>query len=169
MEQRREQEYVNALAAKLGKTPAEVESALKGVQHDRVGEALRAGKITQQQADQMNQKIDQGTALPIGHYAQHGRHGEWMALAQFLGVTPQDLATELRSGKSLAQVAADHGKSRDDLKMFLTNHAKAELDQAVKDGKLTQDQANQHLQAMNSGLDAAIDRTGPRFGDIDDD
>ena len=169
MDQKREQDYVNALATKLGKTPAEVEAALKGVQHDRVGDAQRAGRITQQQADQMNQRIDQGAALPIGHYAHQGHHGEWMALAQFLGVTPQDLATELHSGKSLAQVAADHGKSRDDLKMFIASQEKAHLDQAVKDGKLTQDQANQHLQAMSAGLDAAIDRTGPRYGDFDDD
>jgi urease accessory protein UreF len=82
------------------------------------------------------------------------------ALAQFLGLTPQELGEQIRSGKSLAEVAQGKGKSRDDLKTFLTNQAKTRFSAAVTAGRLTQAQADQMLAKMTANLDTMIDHKG---------
>jgi hypothetical protein len=64
--------------------------------------------------------------------------------AKALGVRPGQLARELR-GRSLAQVAAAHGKSAAELQAAVVAAFKARLDARVAAGKLTQDRANTQL------------------------
>jgi hypothetical protein len=63
------------------------------------------------------------------------------AVADFLGITPEQLWAEL-PGKSLAQVAAAHQKSTAEVIAFFNREARAALDAAVKAGRLTQAQAD---------------------------
>jgi hypothetical protein len=175
--QQRAQELVNSFAGKLGKTSAEVLAAVVSVQKERVAADLAAGRITQAQADQANQRIDQAGGLnfiggkggPGGHGP--GGHGPGLRggiggaeLATFLGVQPAELMTAMQSGKTLAQLAQEKGKSRDDLKSFLTTQERTKLSQAVTAGRLTQAQADERLARLTSNLDALIDRTGPPAG-----
>src|SRR4051794_22895246 len=57
--------------------------------------------------------------------------------ATYLGMTTADLQTALAGGKTLAQVAADKGKTVDGLVTALTAQAKTNLDAAVAAGKIT--------------------------------
>jgi len=75
------------------------------------------------------------------------------AAAAKLGMTTQELMTELRSGKTLADVAKEKNVTADELKAAIITAVTAQLDQAVKDGKLTQAQADQ----LKSRLDSQID------------
>lgn len=77
-----------------------------------------------------------------------------------LGLTTSQLLTELRQGKSLAQVASDHNVSRDDLKNALLEAARKNANALVQQGRLTQDQANQAVQAVEKNLDTVLDQTG---------
>jgi hypothetical protein len=179
--QQRAEEFLNVLASKLGKSPTELKSAIVAAEKDRVAADVQAGRLTQQQADQLNQRIDQSGGLDLfgrgfggpgeGHHGR-GPGGPGVGgpfggadVAQFLGMQPPELRQALGSGKSLAQVAQEKGKSRDDLKNYLTTQEKTRLDQAVKDGRLTQQQADQRLAELSSRLDAMIDRTGPVGGE----
>ena len=88
------------------------------------------------------------------------------ALASFLGITADQLHTELEAdGATLATVAAAHGKSRDELKSYLTSQAKTRLDAQVAAGTLTQAEADQRLADKTANLDAMIDRSGPPHGE----
>lgn len=80
--------------------------------------------------------------------------------ASKLGLTTSQLLTELRQGKSLAQVASDHNVSRDDLKNALLEAARKNANALVQQGRLTQDQANQAVQAVEKNLDTVLDQTG---------
>ena len=68
------------------------------------------------------------------------------AAAAYLGVTPVALRTELRSGKSLAQVATAKGKSVDGLKTALVAAIKTKVDAAKAAGKLDAARADRLLQ-----------------------
>jgi hypothetical protein len=173
--QQRAQELVDSFAGKIGKTSAEVLAAVVAVQKERVAADLAAGRITQEQANQANQRIDQAGGLSFlgGPRGGHGPGGHGPAkhvriggaeLATFLGVQPAELMTALQSGKTLAAFAQEKGKSRDDLKSFLTTQERTKLAQAVTAGRLTQAQADERLAQLTSGLDALIDRTGPPAG-----
>lgn len=61
--------------------------------------------------------------------------------AKTIGITPQQLVSELRSGKSVAQVAGEHNVATQTVVDALVQGADAKINQAVTDHKLTQDQA----------------------------
>jgi hypothetical protein len=73
------------------------------------------------------------------------------AVADKLGLSVTDLETQLHSGKTLTTLAKDKGIAETDLYAAAASAAKPQLDQAVKDGKLTQAQADQVLQQIQQG------------------
>jgi hypothetical protein len=79
------------------------------------------------------------------------------AVAKLAGMSPKDVRAALQQGKSLAQVAADHGISRDGLKAAIASAEKVYLDRSVQSGLLTQAYADQALQALSARLDQIID------------
>jgi hypothetical protein len=172
--QQRAEEFLNSVASRLGRPADEVRSAVVAAQKDLVARDVQAGRLTQEQADRINQQIDQSGGLGMGLFrgGPGGRHGHRGGmghhapmstdLAAFLGMQPGELATELQAGKTLAQVAQEHGKSRDDLKAHLTVQEQARLNEGVQAGRITQEQANQRLQDLSGRLDQMIDRTGPK-------
>ena len=160
------QTFWQTLADKLGVSVAtlqqDVRDALKAV----VAQMLKNGRLTQLQADNLDTRIDQFSfdKSPFGGFMGRrgfgfdrgvfGAQGVLDAAAQKLGMTSQDLLTELRSGKTLADVAKEKNVSTDDLKAAIVKTVGAQIDQAVTDGKLTQAQAdNAKAQLNNLSLD----------------
>ncbi len=172
-------EYITRLAQNLGVTTDKLRDALKQTALQEVDAAAARGDITAQQAQQAKDRINAGTVGGFGFglggfgFGRGGRGGGDLGasrdqLAQFLGVTAQQLQTEL-DGKSLAQVAQAHGKSRDQLVQFLTTTAQQQLAAAVQAGRLTQQQADQRLNDLKARIDQIVDRVhqpgqGPRPG-----
>jgi polyhydroxyalkanoate synthesis regulator phasin len=164
--------------------------AIKGAAQDRVDAAVKAGRLTQAQADKIKQRIAQANGLPLvggpglgpGVLRLHrgfggpgfggpgfGRPGfgpfrEFGVAAKYLGLTPQKLFSALRGGKSLADVASDQGKSVDGLKLALKAAETARLDAAVKAGKLTQAESTRIQQELDQRLDAMVNGTLPKLG-----
>jgi hypothetical protein len=62
--------------------------------------------------------------------------------AKTIGVTTKELVTELRTGKSVAQVAGEHGVSTQTVVNALVNGADTRVDQAVANHTLTSAQAS---------------------------
>jgi polyhydroxyalkanoate synthesis regulator phasin len=87
--------------------------------------------------------------------------------ASYLGLSQQELLDQLRSGKTLAQIAdATSGKSASGLVDALVKQMQDELAQAVKDGRLSQDDANRFAQDLKARITARVNGTRgvPRFG-----
>ncbi|MGC8757555.1 MAG: hypothetical protein ACP5QX_03780, partial [Caldisericaceae bacterium] len=59
-------------------------------------------------------------------------------IANFIGITVDQLKTERESGKSLAAIATEHGKTEDALIQFIVTKETTNLDTLLKDGKITQ-------------------------------
>ncbi|MCC6238020.1 MAG: hypothetical protein IT299_10650 [Dehalococcoidia bacterium] len=177
--QQRAEEQLNRFAQNLGVDATRVKEAIKQTALQHIDEALAAGNLTAEQAQQAKDAINSGEFPGMGGFGfggfkggrgdgGHGGPGGFgglggvmkqgsEALATFLGVSADTLRTELQ-GKSLADVATAHGKSADQLKAFLTSEAEKKAQEAVTAGKLTQDQATKMLDAMKANLDEMITR-----------
>ncbi|MGI8663047.1 MAG: hypothetical protein ACR2LQ_07525 [Acidimicrobiales bacterium] len=130
--------------------------------HDRGARAKAAldglvadGTLTQAQEDKVVEALK--NAAPKGGKGAEGRRHEILAKAvetsaQALGMSTDDLKTELMGGKSVADVATEKGVPLDTVTQALTSAANTAIDKAVADGKLTQERAD----AMRAKLPDAI-------------
>jgi HAMP domain-containing protein len=88
-------------------------------------------------------------------------------IANFIGVTVDDLRTAQESGKSLATIATEHGKTEDALIQFIILKETANLDTLLKDAKITQAQHDNEVKNMATQVKEMVERieTGkPGFG-----
>jgi hypothetical protein len=154
-------------AGRLGVLPSTLEQALKQAALDQVDSAVKAGRLTQAQADAIKARISSGDLGPgLGMLAPGlgGQVGVAVGLdaaASYLGLSEAQLQSELQSGKTLAQIAQAQGKSVDGLKQALLTDAKSHIDQAVTDGKITSAQEQQMLNDLSSRLDDIVNGTLP--------
>ena len=81
--------------------------------------------------------------------------------AKYLGITTAQLHEQLRDGKSLADIAKANNKSVDGLKAAIKDAATKRLDQAVKDGKLTQAQRDEMAAELDERIDDIVNLTPP--------
>ncbi|MFN8474940.1 MAG: hypothetical protein U0822_22320 [Anaerolineae bacterium] len=159
-----DQSFWTALAGKLGISVDQLTTAVKAAAKDVVASELQAGHITQDQATQINSRVDQwqpGQGLPFGHGGGPGRGGPggpggpiggpavFDAAAKALGMTTADLQTALQSGQTLSAIAQSKGVSADTVKAAIVAAKKAEVDAAVTAGRLTSDQATQIKQQID--------------------
>ena len=93
---------------------------------------------------------DRGCGLGFGK-----SWAEFDAVAEALGLTPMELFTELHSGKTLDDIATAKGvdvqKVQDAANAARLAEQKAAIEQAVKDGTITQEQADWMLQGIAQG------------------
>jgi len=166
--------FLNDVAKRLNVTPEQLQAAIKGATDARIDQAVKDGKITKEQGDALKKRAADGglpllgPALGAGHKGGFGFGGPGFgrhvgasldAAAKYLDLTEEQLRTQLASGKSLADVAKDKGKTVDGLKKAMTADLQSKLDQAVKDKKLTQAQADEILKRTNDMLDDIVNNT----------
>jgi hypothetical protein len=84
-----------------------------------------------------------------------------LALAEFLGMTPIELRDQLSQGMTLAEIAAEHGKSRDELTAVLNAAIDEWLAGRIADGALSERQAAAIRTRLLANLDTQIDRPLP--------
>jgi hypothetical protein len=165
-----QQAVIDDAAKRLGVEPEALENALEGALGARLDEAVKEGRLTEEQATELKERLKDGT-LPLfgggGHHG-HGLHGPELlgAAATFLGVTEAELRTQLEAGKSLADVAAAEGKSVAGLKAALVDSVEEKLGEAVEAGRLTDAQRDEALDRFKERLDDFVARegVGPRGG-----
>ena len=89
---------------------------------------------------------------------ENGEHrGEMVKkLAKYLGISEEDLKSEIRSGKTLAEIAKENGKSVKDLVNFFTSEVKEHLSEALKDGRITQQRYNEILKNAQQRIEEMI-------------
>jgi uncharacterized protein (DUF433 family) len=95
-----------------------------------------------------------------------GMRATMQAVADSLGMTPQDVMQQLRQGQSLADVAAAHGVDQATLLQTISGAARTQLDQAVGSGALTRGQADALLNVLQQFGPQIVTRTGPAGGPL---
>jgi polyhydroxyalkanoate synthesis regulator phasin len=169
------QSFLDSVARHLGISSQKLEEATKAAAVDQVDAALKEGKITQAQADELKARIQSGGFPPLagpllgprfGHFHRGGPplFGEKLsAAADYLGLSQAELRTKLNDGQTLANIARANGKSVDGLKQAILDEAEKKLDQLVADGDLTRAEADAMLARMKSHIADLVDHGMLRF------
>lgn len=159
------QAFVNNFASDLGKKPAEVQAAGQKAFGQTLDQAVKDGKLTQAQADQMKQKAAGGSlcsGVPFGHLGERAPGGQGPTpggaggmfvgdAARALGMSEPDLQAALKNGQTLQQIAASKGMSEQQFRDAFTGQVKNDLDAKVKAGALTQAQEDGILNRLKTG------------------
>jgi hypothetical protein len=159
------QAYLGDAAKRLHVTPAQLNSALTGAYEDQLNAAVKAGRITQAQANAIKQRIQQngGVPLPLAHRPFRGSRlalgGLVRSVAGYLKLTPDQLLTQLRGGKSLAQIAQAQGKTTAGVEQAIRTAVTARLDKAVAAHRITSAEEQQLLARLNARLDKLVNRS----------
>ena len=114
---------------------------------DTLDGLVAKGTITQSQADEVLAALQAARPAkgPGGPGMGHGLHLGLEAAATALGMTEDALRTELRNGKTIADVAKEKNIELQKVIDAIVAAAKTELAQAVTDGKLTQAEADTRI------------------------
>jgi len=127
---------------------------------------VAAKTITQEQEDKILAAVKDAAGANGGaDHAAKGVFGELMKTATaYLGLDAKALATQLHSGKSLGEIAdGTTGKSRGGLVAALTTAANTKIDAAVKENKLTAEQATKLRAGLGAHIAQIVDhKAGPR-------
>ena len=191
-----EQAILDDAAKRLDVAPDRLRDALTAAQDAQLDRAVKAGDLTQKQADAIKQarkesgrvlagpglrggpgphgvlKLRRGPGGPALHHL--GLRGDLLAdLAKALGTTKAKLKEQLRDGRSFADIAKANGKTLADVGSAVKAAAKTRLDKAVQDGDLTRKQADAILEriedrvtAIASGKDLRLRRHHFRGGEL---
>jgi hypothetical protein len=173
-----EQSILNDAAKRLNVSPDDLRSALSAAEDAQLDQAVKDGKLTQQQADAIKQRRRQnGRVLGVpggraefrdggpGHFGGFGfgRGAVLGAAAKALGLDSAQLRSKLQAGQSIADVAKAQNKSLDDVKSAIKAAITSDLDAAVKAGRLTDAQRQDALTALNAHLDDLVNATPGAF------
>lgn len=153
------------VAAARGKSVEGLESALLAAVKARVDAAVAAGRLDSARAQALLagaperiERLVSRRAEPRPHRAVAQR-GLLRAAATYLGIGPRQLAAELRTGRSLAQLATARGRSVDGLKAALLSALTTRVEAAVAAGKLDAARAQRLLERAPARIARLVDRT----------
>ena len=164
---------VDQVAARLGVTPEQLRAAFRATLTARVDAALAAGKLTPEQAAKLKQRIADAKGAGLGARQAFAKHRKALvqrigaksrglrAVADYLDLTPEQLRTELKSGKTLAQIATAKGKTASELVAAMLAPVKERLAKAVSAKRLTQARADGILERLTDRLEQRVQRARP--------
>lgn len=166
-----------------GKSRAGLVTALTAFANSGIDKAAAEGRLTPDQAATAKSTAPDRIARFVDHaYAAKRPHtvtpkapraatapklgsfigGAASAAHDYLGLTVREIATSLRSGKSLGEIAdATAGKTRTGLIASVNASTNAKIDKAQQDGRVTAEQATALKAAVRDAVTALVDRKGP--------
>jgi polyhydroxyalkanoate synthesis regulator phasin len=169
------QQYLQGLAKRLGVSVSNLQQDKLSSAEDVLAQLVKDGKLTQNQANQIKQRLESHQACSGNGRGLWGRGVTMQSLKQYLpGVATQvaqglhlnatQLMSQLQSGKSLSDIATAQGVSPSQLQTLVTNAIQSAVNKAVSDGNLTQQQATNIMQMLQKNQGALNHLFNGHFG-----
>lgn len=168
------QQYLQDLANRLNVPVSTLQQDKLAAREDVINQMVKDGKLTQSQANTIKQRLTSHQAC-----SGKGSWGQHFVTGQFLQKYRSDIATEvaqglhlnlaqfnadLKSGKSISDIATAQNVTTAQLHTLFTNAIQNALHKAVSAGDLTQAQADAFTQSLQKHP-ALLDRfLGRHFG-----
>ena len=133
---------------------------------------VKDGTITQDQEDKIIQAFKD--AKPAANAGKPGKgpagregprqivKGMVETAADAIHIAPADLVAALESGKSVADVAKENNVDPATVVQAIVDAGNAKIDQAVKDGKITQDGADKMKSHLSDAATKFVNHTKPQ-------
>ena len=149
------------IASKLGVERADLDTAMQESRQEVIQQAVTDEQLTQEQADRMLSRLEEGFGPGMMGFGRGkrgcfgNRMGGWVGsenhdvLAEQLGMTADELQAELQAGKTITELAEEKGV---DLQANRIEAMKEQIQQAVEDGRMTQEQADWMLDGLEQGF-----------------
>lgn len=168
---REEGKSLDALLAEQEMDRETFEANLKVAAIARINQKVEDGDLTQERADAMIERIENGEfrmkGRGIGKGRGHGHHGkrgmgqQADVVAEALGLTVEDLRAAREEGKTLADLLEEQGLDEETLQANLKAGAIAKVNQLLEDGEITQEKADKWIEKIES---AEFNMNGRGFG-----
>lgn len=169
------QQYLQDLANRLHVSVSTLQQDKLASAEDVLAQLVRDGKLTQNQANQIEQRLQSHKACSGNGRGLWGRGVIMQSLKQYLpGIATQvaqglhltvgQLEAQLQSGKSLSDIATAQGVSSTQLQTIVTNAIQSAVNQAVSAGNLTQQQATSIMQMLQKNPGALYHLLNGHFG-----
>ncbi|USG66889.1 hypothetical protein NDK47_06220 [Brevibacillus ruminantium] len=148
------------IAKAQGVSTEDVVSLIVKQQENQLAEAVKAGKLTQEQADKMSENAKERVQKMVESTHEGREKGPRLVFSQgkntelldLLKLDAEQLATEMKAGKSLADIAEAQGVDVEDVIALLTKQREDQLAEAVKAGKIPQEKADK----LKADLEGAV-------------
>lgn len=152
------EQYLQDLANRLHVSVSTLQQDKLGAREDVIAQMVKDGKLTQSQATAIENKLQSHQAC-TGKGNRFGRGIVLSSLKQYLPtvenqvaqglkLTSSQLTADLKNGQSLNQIATAQHVSSAQLHTIVLNAVQSAVNQAVKDGNLTQAQATAFMTAL---------------------
>lgn len=128
---------------------------------------VEAGTIEQAQADAVVAAIQDAAPARLGQ----GRHGGFGMrgeiadeVSQVLGLSAEEIRTQLADGRSLADIAADQGVEAQAVVDAIVASIQERIDAAVADGRLTEEEAAERNEDIAEHATEMVERSFDDLG-----
>lgn len=134
---------------------------------EQINQAVADGRITQERADVMLQNVEEWVTAAInGDLPRGGRFGDRErvildAITEATGLAPQQIAQQVRDGATLAEVISANGGDVDAIIDLAVQTATDRINQAVANGRISQDEANELLTNLDSTITELFNTQNP--------
>jgi hypothetical protein len=170
-----ERDVIERAAQQLRVSPEALRDALGDAQDAELDDAVREGRLTQEQADALKARRRQsgrvlGALGGRGHHRDGPRGGRGLVrgvlgdAAQALGITREQLHDRLHAGETLAAIAKAEGKSLADVKAAVRRAVETRLDAEVRAGRLADARRDALLARFDEHFDRLATQGLPRRG-----
>ena len=154
--------FLSKVADKLGVGEDELNTAIKDAGLEMIDEAVAEGRLTEEQAERLRERVEEG-GIPFPPRPHHGGphlgRGPVLiadAAAQVLDMEKEELIEARQDGQSLVQIAESKGVSAEEFTAALLEEVQVQLDALVDEGKLTQEQADRIFQGIEEHIDRIV-------------
>lgn len=182
--------YIQTVSSDLGVSPSTLEGANKDGVQKVIDKMYADGKLTPAQKAQAEQQLSEYANDPCAaiqaamtakgsHAASSSASSQAVAdarsaiataVAGALHISPSALQSELKAGKTVAQITSEHGASKSAVDAAYLKAAQAQLSKAVSGGALTQSQSDMAYsllqQQVSAGHYPLLDANTGSFGSM---
>ena len=136
-------------------------SAFTQASFEKIDQAVLDGNLSEEKAVEIKENIENGNfrfekGLSRLNRRMNIARKHVQDLADYLEVEENEIIDQLKEGKTVAEVVEGYGKDLDVVKDYIVDKAIEKIIEAVDQGKITEEKADEILENLDSRIDSFL-------------